>query len=607
MPFFVLLASLILWGNSAAFASSLAGQKILDSAEELAGDNPKASLELLASIEEKIPSSELDIHLRKNILKCDILVDNDDPREALKISDSQLSQINIKSELGLKILLCRSSALEGTGESIKAETELLKILTASRTEKFREVEGQAHLRLGQMLSFKNQFSASLAHLTSAKQIFSSLKLVHKERITLNSIAVLYGRMGENEKAITYFEEVLAQNKSLGKKRNIAVVLYNIGRRHEDLKKYDKALTYLNESLKIHTEMQNEKSQAVVERALGGVYNSLGKPEQALKHLSNALGTLERKNVLKSQAQLHLEFGKTYVLMNRPKEALASLAKAEQLNTKSFSQQLASDIFQTRSQIYESTGQWKQAYESLGDLKKSSDGLFKMKADEQLNRMNALFDVEMLQKELLNSQRVQNLQLLALSLAFGLLVFGVVFTIKQIKVARKMRDLALTDELTKIPNRRHVIEYGKQMLSTCQRQDKALSVIIFDIDHFKKINDTFGHAVGDEVIKKVAFIGRNSLRQEDMVGRIGGEEFLGILPFTGANDAREVAERIRQQIQKCNFSNIAENLQVTVSVGVVTKEHPQTAVSLDQLIHDADEALYNVKQNGRNGVSLRLIS
>ncbi|WP_409477743.1 diguanylate cyclase [Pseudobdellovibrio sp. HCB154] len=604
---FALLVSLILWVNSTAFASSTAALKILESADELAGDNPKASLELLASIDKTIPVTEIDVHLRKNILKCEILVDNDDPREALKISERVLSELNIKSELGLKMRLCRSSALEGIGESVKAETELIKTLSESRGEGFREVEGQAHLKLGQIQSFKNQFSSSLKHLTSAKQIFSSLNLAHKERITLNSIAVLYGRMGENEKAITYFEEVLAQNKSLGKNRNIAVVLYNIGRRYEDLKKYDKALDYLNDSLKIHSEMKNEKSLAVVERALGGVYNSIGKPEEALKHLSNALGTLERKNLVKSQAQLHLEFGKTYTLMKKPKEALASLAKAEELNAKSFSQQLASDIFQARSQVFESTGQWKQAFESISELKKSSDSLFKMKADEQLNRMNALFDVEMLQKELSNSQRVQNLQLLALALAAGLLIFGVIFTIKQIKMARAMRALALTDEMTKIPNRRHIIEYGKQMLNTCQRQDKALSVVIFDIDHFKKINDTFGHAVGDEVIKKVAFIGRNSLRQEDMIGRIGGEEFLAILPFTGAEAAREVAERIRLHIQKYNFSNIAENLQVTVSVGVVTQELPRGSVSLDQLIHDADEALYNVKQNGRNGVSLRLIS
>ncbi|MCM2352923.1 MAG: diguanylate cyclase [Pseudobdellovibrio sp.] len=604
---FTFLVSLILWVNPIAFASSTAALKILEQADELAGDNPKASLELLASLDKTIPSSEIDAHLRKNILKCEILVDNDDPREALKISESPLRELNVKSELGLKMRLCRSSALEGVGESVKAETELIKILSESRNEGFREVEGQAHLKLGQIQSFKNQFSSSLNHLTSAKQIFSLLKLAHKERITLNSIAVLYGRMGENAKAITYFEEVLAQNKSLGKNRNIAVVLYNIGRRYEDLKNYDKALAYLNDSLKIHSEMKNEKSLAVVERALGGVYNSLGKPEEALKHLTNALGTLERKNLVKSQAQLHLELGKTYTLMKKPKEALASLAKAEELNVKSFSQQLASDIFQARSQIYESTGQWKQAYESLSQLKKSSDSLFKMKADEQLSRMNALFDVEMLQKELSNSQRIQNLQLLALALAAGLLIFGVFFTIKQIKMARTMRALALTDEMTKIPNRRHIIEYGKQMLNTCQRQDKALSVVIFDIDHFKKINDTFGHAVGDEVIKKVAFIGRNSLRQEDMIGRIGGEEFLAILPFTGAEAAKEVAERIRLQIQKYNFSNISDKLQVTVSVGVVTQELPRSSVSLDQLIHDADEALYNVKQNGRNGVSLRLIS
>ncbi len=614
MSFALLLAFIILGSFSPALASRLTGLEILEKAQEAAGDNPKASLDLLATIDQKIPASESEIHLRKSILRCELLVDNDDPREALKISETDYSQAPVKSELILKMRLCRSSALQGVGESVKAETELLTILATSRDQGFREVEGLAHLNLGQMLSFANRFASSLDHLVNAKSIFSALKSVHQERITLNSIAVLYGRMGENEKAITYFQEVLALNKSLGKKRNIAVVLYNIGRRYEDLKQYDKALNHFNEALNIHRETKNEKSQAVIERALGGLYNTMGKPEKALPHLFNAIDTLERKNILKSQAQLHLEFGKTYALMKRSKEALVSLEKSEKLNKQTVSQQLSSDIYETRSRVYEQLNQWKDAYYSLTEFKKSSDGLLAMKADEQLRRMNALFDLEKQQevnKVLSEKNRLQqrelDLQFITLALACVLLIVIVVFTIGQIKVARKMRELALTDELTKIPNRRHIIDYGKQTLSTCQRHKKSLSVIIFDIDHFKKVNDTLGHAIGDEVIKKVAFVSRNLLRQGDMVGRIGGEEFLAILPFTEAAQAEEVAERIRQQIQKIDFTSVAQNLKVTVSVGVATQEQPETAVTLDQLIHDADQALYSVKQNGRNGVSLRLVS
>ena len=590
---------------SVASASNSDFLDILSQAQKTAGDDPKASLKLLATIDGRFPSTEKGISFQKDLLKCEILADNDDPREALKISESYSK--DYQTELGLKMSLCRSSGLEGIGESIKAETELLKILASSQKEGFREVEGQALLNIGQLLSFRNQFATALTHLSSAKEVFSSLKNTEKERITLNSIAILYGRMGEHEKAITYFEVGLAENKRLGKKRNVAVVLYNIGRRYEDLKNFDKALKYFSDSLKIHQEINNEKSIAVVERALGSLYNRMGKPEAALKHLSNALVTLEQKNILKSQAQLHLEFGKTYALMKRPKDALLSLEKAERINEKSFSQQMASAIYQERRLIYENSQQWQLAYESLTNLKNSSDSVLKMKADEKLNRTVALFDLEMLQKELANSQRIQDLQLLAMALGLVLFIVGLVFTFKQIRLAKQMRNLALTDVLTNIPNRRHVIEYGNQMLAICQRKELPVSVVILDIDHFKKINDTYGHAIGDEVIKKVAFIGRNSLRREDSIGRFGGEEFLAILPFTASKDAHDVADRIRLQIQKYDFSSIAKDLNVTVSVGVVTKDGSKNLVTLDQLIQDADEALYDVKQNGRNSVRLRLVA
>lgn len=616
-----ILICFILGFAAQAHAISPAARALLDQAESAAGNSPQESLALLERVDKEVPEVETEAHFRKNILRCEVLIDNDDPRKALQVAKDSPDYSSAFPALSLKMQLCRAAALEATGDSLAAEMDLLKILTSSREQGLREIEGQAHLNLGQVLSFKNQFPASLDHLIAAKDIFTQLELPQKKRITLNSIAILYGRMGEHEKSLTYFQEVLKQNKALGKKRNIAVVLYNMGRRYEDLKQFDKASLHFKESLKIHREIKNEKSQAVVERALGGLYNSMGDPKKALIHLSNALSTLEKKGLLKSQAQLHLEMGKTYALLNKQADALASFAKAERLNDRSSSQQLSSDVLEARSWIYERSGQWKEAFQSLREFKNVSDGILKMKADEQFRRMNALFDLEKQeeankvlteknraqQRELLDAHRIQRLQLTTLSLAAILLTLTALFTIRQIRAARRMRELALTDELTKIPNRRHIMDFGLQTLSNCQRQKKPLSVVIFDIDHFKKVNDTFGHAVGDEVIKTVASISRNLLRKGDMVGRIGGEEFLVVLPFTKAESAQEVAERLRQEILKFNFASITPGLKVTVSVGVSSQDQLDSVTNLDHLIHEADEALYSVKQNGRNGVSLRLVS
>lgn len=512
------------------------------------------------------------------------------------MSSAYLGTKELPVTLVTSIELCHFSALEAAGQSAQALEGLQFLLEKSRKGDLKLQEARAHLNIGQLLSYQNQYSESLKHLLEAKTIFTHLNVTDQVRITLNSIAVLYGRMGQHEQALEYFAEVLEKNRLLNKNRNVAVVLYNMGRRYEDLGHFEKSLAHFKDSLKIHRELGNKKSMAVVERSLGGLYNSMNQPEKALPHLKSAADTLQSMNLPKSLAQVYLELGRSYSKMGKDSSALENLELAHQLNKHPSSLQLTSDIHEGQSRIFAKSGFWKQAYTKLLSFKEASDQIHRVRSDEQLRQLNFKFDLskkeeankilkaqnQMQERELRDSRSIQRLQLMSLSLATLLLTLTAVFTIRQIRTARRMRDLALTDELTRIPNRRHILDFGVQALSTCHRQNDALSVVIFDIDHFKRINDTFGHAVG-------------------------GEEFLAVLPFTDPFAAKDVAERIRRNIASCDFTDLAPGLNVTVSAGVSC--HPASAAigNIDSLIHQADEALYSVKQNGRNAVSLRLVS
>lgn len=593
--------------QSPVFASSSKGQDLLLEAQDLAGADPRKAFELIQKIESTVPVTETRIHLEKDLLKCEILVDNNDPTEAIKLTQKYAHAENLNEELRLKIELCHYAALEATGESKAALDGLMSVLEASRREKLPEPEAKALLNLGQLLSYQNQFSESLRSLLTAREMFAVQKNTNMERITLNSIAVLYGRMGENKKALEYFEEVLAKNRTLNKQRNIAVVLNNMGRRYEDLGDYKSALSHLQESLSIHKSLGNVKSQAVVERALGSLYNNMDQPDKALSHLQSAIHTLKDMNLPKSLGQSYLELGRAYLKLGNNKLALENLKKAADLNIEPSSVQLAMEIRQEEARLYEGTGLWKEAYLSMQEFKKHSDRLHKIKADEQLRQMNFKFDLSKKEEDNRMLKAKNEAQLVILLLISLLLGLTALFTIRQIRAARHMRELALTDELTRIPNRRHILDFGEQSLSTCLRQKHSLAVIIFDIDHFKKINDTYGHAVGDEVIKRVAKIGAQSLRRGDMIGRIGGEEFLAILPFTNPVAGRDIAERIRLEILNCDMSDLAPGLRVTVSAGIACNSGSEWTGNMDSLIHQADEALYHVKKNGRNAVSLSIAS
>lgn len=157
---------------------------------------------------------------------------------------------------------------------------------------------------------------------------------------------------------------------------------------------------------------------------------------------------------------------------------------------------------------------------------------------------------------------------------------------------------MTDELTRVPNRRHIMLVANETFESARRSASAMSVLTFDIDKFKRINDTWGHAAGDVVLQRVAHVCRMSLRPGDVVGRVGGEEFLVIVRDTDRDEAVRLGERLRLAVESTSFADVDPLLHVTISVGVASStDFP----SFDKLAQRADELLYEAKEGGRNRV------
>ena len=158
--------------------------------------------------------------------------------------------------------------------------------------------------------------------------------------------------------------------------------------------------------------------------------------------------------------------------------------------------------------------------------------------------------------------------------------------------------AQTDYLTRIANRRHSFEGGQQLLTQASLYNQPLSLLIFDIDHFKKVNDTLGHDIGDQAIQLVVEKSKQCLRKQDFLGRIGGEEFLLLLPDTELEKAAEIAERIRLAVASASVGEASAKISLSISLGVVCLQEEQ---QLKALINRADKALYQAKHAGRNRV------
>ncbi|MBI3754142.1 MAG: GGDEF domain-containing protein, partial [Deltaproteobacteria bacterium] len=169
-----------------------------------------------------------------------------------------------------------------------------------------------------------------------------------------------------------------------------------------------------------------------------------------------------------------------------------------------------------------------------------------------------------------------------------------------KEKEEMKTLAITDRLTELYNHNFFYTRLEEEFNRAVRYETSISLIMMDIDDFKKINDTYGHRTGDQVLKEIADMIKKLVRKTDIVARYGGEEFAIILPHTNLEGAEEEAERIREVISNHAYANLTkENL--TISLGVASYPSGSTIISSGDLVNLADTALYEAKRGGKNKV------
>lgn len=171
-------------------------------------------------------------------------------------------------------------------------------------------------------------------------------------------------------------------------------------------------------------------------------------------------------------------------------------------------------------------------------------------------------------------------------------------VERARFERELEALATTDSLTGILNRRACLARGQALAEAAKRFGHPLTVMMIDIDHFKQVNDTHGHDTGDEVLRLFASVVTGCLRQVDAFGRLGGEEFAVLMPETAHRGAFVAAERIRAAVEQAGLDRGGMVLSITVSIGAAAGSD-----SLEEMLRQADEALYCAKRNGRNCVTV----
>jgi diguanylate cyclase (GGDEF)-like protein len=175
-------------------------------------------------------------------------------------------------------------------------------------------------------------------------------------------------------------------------------------------------------------------------------------------------------------------------------------------------------------------------------------------------------------------------------------------LKHLEDARaKLNHLAHVDPLTDVFNRRYFFDRAENTLELAARHDSHTSILLLDIDHFKQVNDSYGHNIGDQILVGLVAICQKNLRETDTLARLGGEEFVILLPNTAQTEARHIAERLRLMVQNTSVPTDSGPLYVTISIGVMSQPTSDPMPPVQKLVQGADQAMYLAKRTGRNRV------
>lgn len=295
------------------------------------------------------------------------------------------------------------------------------------------------------------------------------------------------------------------------------------------------------------------------------------------------------------------------------QALELAKKAIDLQKSNNFQTAIISAFKIRSQIAELEGDYATALHFHKKYVEAETGYAEIVKDrkfiiqqanheavEKNNRINLLDKQNALlraQGELSKKQAENNR--LALALACSLVVLLFLWVYRSKKLQTKLRYLAETDDLTGISNRHHFNRLSDEALNLAQRSQQPISFILFDLDRFKKVNDTYGHQIGDWALKNSVMAAKAVCRGNDVIGRMGGEEFAILLPGCSITKALEVAELCRVAIEEISTSPTGKQFKITASFGIADSD--TCGFSFDKLFAGADAALYESKNHGRNQV------
>jgi len=526
--------------------------------------------------------------------------------------------LTVPSLLIAELSYLRGFAFENLGDKDGAVRNYLNGLEVAESLEEVKYIAEGLINLGAIYYLSEEYEQSLIMLNDALTIANTLDNDELKGSVNSELGVLYAYMYQPKKAIKFYQASYDHFKKAGMELYALNSLQNIAVNHMEENRYEQAIPLLEEIIANGDKFSNNEVLAGVHIRMAMAHVMKKSPDSEVAYQYLVIAEQYVKDVEQHNAPMYFTVEKAYILeaMGRYDEALDSLKIAEKLlanrsETKNtFSHY---NLMYLQSEIYYKTGEYQQAFEKqtqfLTRLTKDQSDVNMEKVEElrlsyeskQADLQNKILEQELSVQVMQLSDvtyHEKNLQLLIFFVALVILALAW-FLLKITQGQKHLAKMSQLDELTGVVNRRHLMELGEKMLVRAQKENNCFSVLMLDVDNFKAINDTYGHKVGDDVLRDIARLGLNTMRLTDCFGRFGGEEFICLLPDTSQDQAYDIAERLRLIIQdhQWDYKTLEK---VTASIGVASYRKEDTDSFL-KLLKDADITMYQAKSQGRNRV------
>ena len=456
---------------------------------------------------------------------------------------------------------------------------------------------------------------AISSLTQAYNTSVGAEFAEPRSLAASTLSQVLRAMGDYPQALALNQEAIDWYTKQGATLSLSVERFLRGKILTVMGKHAEAIEEFSESRRQSAKSNDTEGVAFADVRVCEARIELGQLSQAQSACSSALKTFIASNFADETKETQGLLARIQLAQGHPEKALATLNVVLDHNGEDMQPRRVASFYESRARTNAALHNFRDAYSDLSEYVRrytvSNDAdrtrqtaalRARFETDREIER-NSLLKRELDLSQEQSQRQAQQLRWNAVAAASGVAVIALLayFLISNLRFRQELVRLARQDGLTGLPNRRRTAELASVALEESVASDQPLTLAIIDMDHFKFINDHCGHATGDHVLKEFARMSRESLREVDVMGRWGGEEFLLVMPNADLEVAMATLERLRTRVFGIRLPSSGAGLRVSLSAGLAL--YGKHVRSLDELIARADSALYVAKNEGRDLVRI----